>query len=194
MPSFDISSEVDHQEVTNAMDQAAREVSTRFDFRDTNSAAELGDGTITIRSMSEDRLRAVRQVVEEKLVRRKVSLKALDWGNIEPASGGTVRQVATLVAGISEVEARRLALFSAQSAYEASQVGLEVGTRTVLDVLDNQRTLFTAQQVYARVKYNFLQNRLLLEQAAGTLGVSDVEDVNRLLTTDKAVGVATATP
>ena len=106
MPSFDISSEVDHQEVTNAMDQAAREVSTRFDFRDTNSAAELGDGTITIRSMSEDRLRAVRQVVEEKLVRRKVSLKALDWGNIDPASGGTVRQVATLVAGISSDKAR----------------------------------------------------------------------------------------
>ena len=106
MPSFDISSEVDHQEVTNAMDQAAREVSTRFDFRDTNSAAELGDGTITIRSMSEDRLRAVRQVVEEKLVRRKVSLKALDWGNIEPASGGTVQQVATLVAGISSDKAR----------------------------------------------------------------------------------------
>jgi uncharacterized protein YajQ (UPF0234 family) len=106
MPSFDISSEVDHQEVTNAMDQAAREVSTRFDFRDTNSAAELGDGTITIRSMSEDRLRAVRQVVEEKLVRRKVSLKALDWGNIEPASGGTVRQVATLVAGINSDKAR----------------------------------------------------------------------------------------
>ena len=106
MRSFDISSEVDPQEVTNAMDQAAREVSTRFDFRDTNSAAELGDGTITIRSMSEDRLRAVRQVVEEKLVRRKVSLKALDWGNIEPASGGTVRQVATLVAGISSDKAR----------------------------------------------------------------------------------------
>ena len=106
MPSFDISSEVDHQEVTNAMDQAAREVSTRFDFRDTNSAAELGDGTITIRSMSEDRLRAVRQVVEEKLVRRKVSLKALDGGNSEPASGGTVRQVATLVAGISSDKAR----------------------------------------------------------------------------------------
>jgi outer membrane protein len=100
----------------------------------------------------------------------------------------------TLVAGISEVEARRLALFSAQSAYEASQVGLEVGTRTVLDVLNNQRTLFTAQQAYARVKYNFLQNRLLLEQAAGTLEVSDVEDVNRLLTADKPVGVAVAKP
>ena len=89
-----------------------------------------------------------------------------------------------LVAGISEVEARRLALVSAQSAYEASQVGLEVGTRTVLDVLNNQRTLFSAQQDYAQAKYNFLQNRLLLEQAAGTLDGTDVQDVNRLLTAD----------
>ncbi len=95
-----------------------------------------------------------------------------------------------LVAGISEVEARRLALVSAQSAYEASQVGLEVGTRTVLDVLNNQRTLFSAQQAYAQAKYNFLQNRLLLEQAAGTLQVSDLEDVNRLLTTDESVAKA----
>ena len=100
----------------------------------------------------------------------------------------------TLVAGISEVEARRLALVSAQSAYEASQVGLEVGTRTVLDVLNNQRTLFTAQQAYAQAKYNFLQNRLLLEQAAGTLEISDVEDVNRLLTTDESITKAIGTP
>ena len=92
-----------------------------------------------------------------------------------------------LVAGISEVEARRLALVSAQSAYDASQVGLEVGTRTVLDVLNNQRTLFSAQQAYAQSKYNFLQSRLLLEQAAGTLEISDVEDVNRLLTTDESI-------
>ena len=99
-----------------------------------------------------------------------------------------------LVAGISEVEARRLALVSAQSAYEASQVGLEVGTRTVLDVLNNQRTLFSAQQAYAQSKYNFLQSRLLLEQAAGTLEVSDVEDVNRLLTTDESVANAIGAP
>ena len=98
-----------------------------------------------------------------------------------------------LVAGISEVEARRLALVSAQSAYEASQVGLEVGTRTVLDVLNNQRTLFSAQQDYAQAKYNFLQNRLLLEQAAGTLQLSDLEDVNRLLTTDESVAAALGT-
>ena len=99
-----------------------------------------------------------------------------------------------LVAGISEVEARRLALVSAQSAYDASQVGLEVGTRTVLDVLNNQRTLFSAQQAYAQAKYNFLQSRLLLEQAAGTLDVADVEDVNRLLTTDEPVAKALSAP
>jgi outer membrane protein len=87
-----------------------------------------------------------------------------------------------LVAGVSEVEARRLAVVSAQSAYDASQVGLEVGTRTVLDVLQNQRTLFQAKVDYATAKYQYLQNRLLLEQAAGTLDVHDVEDINRLLT------------
>ena len=90
----------------------------------------------------------------------------------------------TLVAGISEVEARRLALVSAQSAYDASQVGLEVGTRTVIDVLINQQRLFDAQRQYALAKYNYLQNRLLLEQAAGTLDVQDVQEVNRLLTAD----------
>ena len=85
------------------------------------------------------------------------------------------------------MEARRLALVAARSAYDASQVGLEVGTRTVLDVLNNQRTLLSAQQAYAQAKYNFLQSRLLLEQAAGTLDVADVQDVNRLLTTDNPV-------
>lgn len=90
----------------------------------------------------------------------------------------------TLVAGISEVEARKAAVFSARSAYEASQVGLEVGTRTVLDVLLNQQTLFNAEREYALARYNFLQNRLLLEQAAGSLDVDDVQDVNRLLTVD----------
>lgn len=90
----------------------------------------------------------------------------------------------TLVAGISEVEARKAAVFSARSAYEASQVGLEVGTRTVLDVLDNQRTLFNAEREYALARYNFLQNRLLLEQAAGSIDVASVQDINRLLTVD----------
>jgi outer membrane protein len=90
----------------------------------------------------------------------------------------------TLVAGISEIEARRLAVVSADAAYDASQVGLEVGTRTVLDVLINQQNLFNARQAYAIAKYNYLQNRLLLEQSAGSLDYADVQDVNRLLTVD----------
>lgn len=100
----------------------------------------------------------------------------------------------TLVAGVSEVEARRLALVSAQSAYDASQVGLEVGTRTVLDVLNNQRSLFTAQQAYAQARYNYLQNRLLLEQQAGMLDVADVQDVNRLLTVNAPTPESGTTP
>ena len=90
----------------------------------------------------------------------------------------------TLEAGISEIEARRLAVVSAKAAYDASHVGLEVGTRTVLDVLINQQNLFNARQAYALAKYNYLQNRLLLEQSAGSLDIDDVQDVNRLLTVD----------
>ncbi|HST44971.1 MAG TPA: TolC family outer membrane protein [Luteimonas sp.] len=99
----------------------------------------------------------------------------------------------TLVAGISEVEARKQAVFSARSAYDASQVGLEVGTRTVLDVLNNQNTLFNAEREYALSRYNFLQNRLLLEQAAGTIGTPSVQDVNRLLTADAEAELAPGT-
>lgn len=90
----------------------------------------------------------------------------------------------TLVGGISEVEARRLAVVSARSAFDGSQIGLEVGTRTVLDVLNNQQILFNAEREYALARYTYLQNRLLLEQAAGTLDVANVQDINRLLTQD----------
>ena len=90
----------------------------------------------------------------------------------------------TVVAGISEVEARRLAVVSAQAAFDASQVGLEVGTRTVLDVVQNQRTLFAAQVDYVQARYNFLQNRLLLAQATGKLEIADLQDINRMLTQD----------
>ncbi|SEL62084.1 outer membrane protein [Pseudoxanthomonas sp. GM95] len=89
-----------------------------------------------------------------------------------------------LEAGISEIEARRSAVVSARSAFDASQVGLEVGTRTVLDVLTNQNNLVAAQEQYSLAKYNFLQNRLLLEAAAGTLDAADLQDVNALLSAD----------
>ncbi len=111
MPTFDVVSEVDLQEVRNAVDQAQREVSTRFDFKDTGSSIELGDGEIKLHSATEDRLRALTQVLEEKLVRRSVSLKALDYGKVEEASKGTVRQVVTIAAGINDVKAREVNKF-----------------------------------------------------------------------------------
>ncbi len=111
MPTFDVVSEVDLQEVRNAVDQASREVATRFDFKDTNSRVELGDGIITLASITEDRLTALRQVLEEKLVRRKISLKAIEFGNVEGASGSTVRQVATLTAGINSDRSRDINKF-----------------------------------------------------------------------------------
>ena len=86
------------------------------------------------------------------------------------------------MAGVSEVEARRQAVISARSAYEASQVGLEVGTRTVVDVLINQQNLFNAESDLALARYRFLQSRLLLAQAAGTLDIRDVQEINSLLT------------
>ena len=89
--SFDIVSEIDMQEVRNAVDQVAREIGTRYDFKGTNSTIELSDTEIRLHSSSEDRLAALRQVLEEKLVRRKVSLKALDYQKVEEASGATAR-------------------------------------------------------------------------------------------------------
>ena len=111
MPSFDVVSEVDLQEVRNAVDQAAREVAQRFDFKDTGSSVELGDDQIRMASGSEDRLTALRVVVEEKFAKRKLSMKVLEYGTIEPASGGSVRQVARLQAGISADKAKELNKF-----------------------------------------------------------------------------------
>jgi uncharacterized protein YajQ (UPF0234 family) len=108
MPSFDVVSEIDMQEVRNAVDQAQREVSTRFDFKDTGSTIELATDAITLHSSTEDRLRAVLQVLEEKMVKRSLSMKALEHGKVEEAAKGTARQTVKLVAGISSEKAKQV--------------------------------------------------------------------------------------
>lgn len=108
MPSFDIVSEVDRQEVRNAIDQAQREINTRFDFKNTNSSIDHNDLVLTLRTVSEDRLAALRVVVEEKLVKRGVSLKGLDYGKVEEATQSTVRQVVTIKVGINADKAREI--------------------------------------------------------------------------------------
>jgi len=111
MPTFDVVSEVDMQEVRNAVDQAQREVSTRFDFKNTDSRVELKDDAIELETESEDRLRALRQVLEEKLVKRKVSLKALDYQSVTEATKGRARQMVKLAAGINHEKGKEIGKF-----------------------------------------------------------------------------------
>lgn len=108
MPSFDVVSEIDQQEIRNAVDQAVREITTRYDFKGTDTTIELSPTEIKLHSASADRLAAVRLLLEEKLVKRKVSLKALDYQKVEEASGATARQLVKLVAGISKEKATEL--------------------------------------------------------------------------------------
>ena len=108
MPSFDVVSEVDAQEVRNAVDQAQREISTRFDFKNTNSTIEQKEMAITLHTVSEDRLAALRLVLEERLVKRGVSLKGVEYGDVQEATQNTVRQVVTIKVGISSDKAREI--------------------------------------------------------------------------------------
>ena len=108
MPSFDVVSEVDRQELKNAVDQAQRELANRFDFKNTDSSIEQKDLILTIRTSSEDRLRALKLLLEEKFVKRQVSLKGIDWGKVEAASGESVRQVVTVKVGINSDKAREI--------------------------------------------------------------------------------------
>ena len=126
---------------------------------------------------------AVRAGVRSALANRDAAAEQL-----EQERRGVTRQTRnayrSLAAGAAEVEARRLAVVSAKAALEAGEAGLEVGTRTVVDVLLAQQTLFAAQTQFAQARHNFLVNELSLKQAAGTLSPADIEAVNRLLGAD----------
>jgi len=108
MPSFDVVSEVDLQEVRNAIDQAARETATRYDFKGTGTTVALQDDEIVSESSTEDRLRAANEVLKEKLIRRKVSLKALGGGEPKEVGGGRYRSVFNVNQGIAQESAREL--------------------------------------------------------------------------------------
>ena len=106
--SFDIVSEVDLAEVGNAVDQARREITQRFDFKDTGTGIDLDETTIELRSGTEERLKAALEVLKEKCVRREVSLKALNEGPVQPAAKGTYRQAVNINSGISDEKAREI--------------------------------------------------------------------------------------
>lgn len=105
---FDVVSQVDIQEVRNAVDQAQKELRQRYDFKGSKSAVELGKDEIGLVSDNDGKLKSVVDVLETRLVKRGISLKVLDYGKVEPASGGTVRQVARLRQGIDKEHAKTI--------------------------------------------------------------------------------------
>jgi hypothetical protein len=107
--SFDVVSKVEIQEVKNAIDQASKEVHARFDLKDSKSSIELeGQDTIQLASQDEYKLKAVIEILSQKLVKRGVSLKNLDYEKIEPAAGSSVRQKIKLVQGIPSEKAKQI--------------------------------------------------------------------------------------
>jgi cyclic-di-GMP-binding protein len=106
--SFDVVSDFDQQELVNALDQVRREIATRFDFKGSRCTLELGKAEITLTADDEFRAKAVRDLVESKAVRRGLSLKVFDWGKLEPAAGGTVRQQIALKRGLTSDQAKEL--------------------------------------------------------------------------------------
>ena len=106
--SFDVVSQFDRQEMVNAVDQAVREVRTRFDLKDSGTTILLEGSEIKLHSASEMTLEATRDVLLQKAVRRQLSPKIFDYGRIEEASKGTVRQSANLRQGLSQDLAREI--------------------------------------------------------------------------------------
>ncbi len=108
MPSFDVVSQVNLQEVDNAVNQARKEIAQRYDFKDTRTEIAWDKKAITIVSESEFKVKAVVDVLQSKLVRRGVSLKSLKYAPIEPAAGGRARQVIEIQQGIDPERAREI--------------------------------------------------------------------------------------
>jgi uncharacterized protein YajQ (UPF0234 family) len=104
--SFDVVSKTDMQEVSNAIQQAQKELAQRFDFKGSKSSIELKEEEIILVSDDESKLRSVTDILETKLVKRSVNLKALDFGKIEQATGSTVRQHVKIVQGIETEKAK----------------------------------------------------------------------------------------
>ena len=106
--TFDLVSDFEQQELVNALDQVRREVATRYDFKGSKVSLELGKSAITLIADDEYRAAAVKDLLESKAVRRNLSLKIFDWGRLEPASGGTVRQEIGLRRGLTAEQAKEL--------------------------------------------------------------------------------------
>ena len=142
MPSFDIVSVVDKQEVDNAVNQAIKEIGQRYDFKGSKTEVTLDKDTVKVVTDDDFRLKAVLDVLQSKFVRRAVSLKALEYGKVEPASGGLVRQVITIRQGIPKEKGREIvALIKGTKLKVQGQIQEEQVRVTAKDIDDLQEII-----------------------------------------------------
>ena len=138
MPSFDVVSQVDTQEILNAVNQARKEVGQRYDFKGSNTTLELEDPEIRIESTDDYKVNATVEVLQSKLAKRQVPLKALEYGKVEPAAGGRAKQSITVQQGISNEKARQIVKIvkgeklKVQAQIQGDQVRISGKSRDVL--------------------------------------------------------------
>ncbi len=116
--SFDIVSKTDYAELDNALNQTSKEISQRFDFKGSKAAVELKDKDLIMTAEDETRLRNMNDIFQTKLVKRGISIKALDYQKIEPAAGGTVRQLVKIQQGIPTDKAKEVVRFIKDNKYK----------------------------------------------------------------------------
>ncbi|HEV2709292.1 MAG TPA: YajQ family cyclic di-GMP-binding protein [Edaphobacter sp.] len=161
--SFDVVSKVELQEVKNAIDQASKEVHARFDLKDSKSTIELeGTDAIQLASQSEYTLKAVIEILSQKLVKRGVSLKNLEYEKIEPASNSSVRQKIKLVQGIPSEKAKQIVALIKESKKKA-QASIQGDTVRVVskdrDVLQDVMSLLRGKDLGVDLQFtNFRSN------------------------------------
>jgi hypothetical protein len=145
--SFDVVSKVDLAEVKNAVDQATKEINTRFDLKDTKSRITIeGEDTIQLASQDEYKLEAVKEILRQKLVKRGVSLKNLEYEKMEPAANSSVRQKIKMVQGIPPEKARQVAALVKEMKLKAQASILGDTVRVVSKDRD------TLQQIMAKLR------------------------------------------
>jgi uncharacterized protein YajQ (UPF0234 family) len=146
--SFDIVSKTDHAEVTNAIHQTMKEVSQRFDFKGSRAAVELQGKDLQLTAEDETKLRNMNDILQGKLVKRRVSLKALEYQRVEPAAGGTVRQLIKIQQGIPIEKAKEIVKFIKDSKLKV-QASIQGETVRV-----SGKDRDTLQDTIARLKAN----------------------------------------
>jgi cyclic-di-GMP-binding protein len=146
--SFDIVSKVDYAEVTNAINQTTKEVSQRFDFKGSKATVELEDKDLVLSAEDETKLRNMNDVLQSKLVKRSIPLKALSYEKIEPAAGGTVRQLVKIQQGIPGDKAKEIVKFIKDGKFKV-QASIQGDTVRV-----SGKDRDTLQEVIAALKGN----------------------------------------